>query len=291
MTISQDAAAPLIVIVGATGAQGSSVIKALEESDRPYRMRGFTRSTSKPEAVELVKRGVEMVDMDVNPTQENKQRVSKAFEGATYVFAVTVPAVTTNKEREVSEGQMFVDAAKAAKVELFVWSGLENFSEVSGGKYIHADHFDGKAEVTQYCRDIGIPFVNVEAAGYMQNYLAHEAPRKQPDGFFVISAPRSSEGVAHLIDTNCDYGLWVRKAIEEWPGGESELLACADTLTPAELVSILSDITRKTVKFVPLTNEQFIGRAIASGRSEHAAMAMLDMFRSADEFGCERCAR
>ncbi|KAG8847319.1 hypothetical protein FRB96_001654 [Tulasnella sp. 330] len=143
MTISQDAAAPLIVIVGATGAQGSSVIKALEESDRPYRMRGFTRSTSKPEAVELVKRGVEMVDMDVNPTQENKQRVSQAFEGATYVFAVTVPAVTTNKEREVSEGQMFVDAAKAAKVELFVWSGLENFSEVSGGKYIHADHFDG----------------------------------------------------------------------------------------------------------------------------------------------------
>lgn len=28
-----------------------------------------------------------------------------------------------------------------------------------------------KAEVTQYCKDIGMPFVNVQAAGYMQNYL------------------------------------------------------------------------------------------------------------------------
>lgn len=45
--------------------------------------------------------------------------------------------------QEVSEGKMFVDAAKLAKIELLVWSGLENFSEVSSGKYTHADHFDG----------------------------------------------------------------------------------------------------------------------------------------------------
>lgn len=30
---------------------------------------------------------------------------------------------------------MMVDAAKAANVRLLVWSGLEDFTEVSGGKY------------------------------------------------------------------------------------------------------------------------------------------------------------
>lgn len=88
---------------------------------------------------------------------------------------------------------MFADAAKAAKVELLVWSGLESYTEISGGKYTHAVHFDvcvsvlfpsgahlhieadlcinSKAAITQYCKDTEIPFVNVEASGYYQNFL------------------------------------------------------------------------------------------------------------------------
>lgn len=68
-------------------------LKALAESDKPYRMRGFTRDTSKPEAQELTKKGVEMVAIDPNPTPENKAKVNEAFKGATYAFVSSAPFV------------------------------------------------------------------------------------------------------------------------------------------------------------------------------------------------------
>ncbi|KAG8847318.1 hypothetical protein FRB96_001653 [Tulasnella sp. 330] len=287
MTISQDASAPLIVVVGATGTQGGSVIKALEESDKPYRMRGFTRDTSKPAAQELTKKGVEMVTVDPNPTPENKAKVNQAFEGATYAFAVTIHAVSTSKERESAEGKMFVDAAKAAKVKLFIWSGQENYTEVSGGKYTRADHFDAKAAVTQYCKDTGIPFVNVEAAIHYQNFLGPSAPRKQPDGTFAMFAASSPDSLAHLIDASGDYGLWVRKAIDEWPGGETEILTSADFLSRATIASTLSKgkFTGKTVKYVQISQEQQAKGMAAAGLPEDAIIMLTDMYNCLGEFG------
>ena len=82
MTISQDSSAPLIVVVGATGAQGGSVVKNLAESDKPYRIRGITRDSAKAKAQELANKGVELVQMEAC----TKDEVFKAFEGATYAF-------------------------------------------------------------------------------------------------------------------------------------------------------------------------------------------------------------
>ncbi|KAG9008122.1 hypothetical protein FRB94_013679 [Tulasnella sp. JGI-2019a] len=58
MTITKDTAAPLVVVVGATGIQGSSVIKALGESNKLYRIRGLTRDLEKPASKALTEQGV-----------------------------------------------------------------------------------------------------------------------------------------------------------------------------------------------------------------------------------------
>lgn len=50
-------------------------------------------------------------------------------------------------EKEVQEGKGLVDACKAAGVKLFVWSGLEDVTKVSKGKYTHVLHFDGKVRL------------------------------------------------------------------------------------------------------------------------------------------------
>lgn len=84
MTISQNADAPLVAVVGATGTQGGSVIRALISSNRTYRIRGLTRDPTKPAAQGLVKLGVEMVGVSL--VVENKEEVFKAFEGAAFAF-------------------------------------------------------------------------------------------------------------------------------------------------------------------------------------------------------------
>lgn len=89
MTISKDTSAPLVAVVGATGNQGGSVIKALAASKQPYRIRGFTRDTSKKAAQDLEKQGVEMVAVSL--TVDNKEAVHQAFEGAAIAFVGEPP--------------------------------------------------------------------------------------------------------------------------------------------------------------------------------------------------------
>ncbi|KAG8867259.1 hypothetical protein FRB98_004280, partial [Tulasnella sp. 332] len=84
MTISQDPSAPLVAVVGATGNQGGSVIRHLEASPKPYRIRGFTRDTSKSSAQELSTKGVEM--MAVSLTVESSNAVFQAHQGVNIAF-------------------------------------------------------------------------------------------------------------------------------------------------------------------------------------------------------------
>ncbi|KAJ7741791.1 hypothetical protein DFH07DRAFT_964842 [Mycena maculata] len=77
MTISQleDPSAPLVAVAGATGNQGGSVMHALAESDRAYRIRGFTRDPSKPAAQALIAKGVESADFP----ERRDSRVQKRY--------------------------------------------------------------------------------------------------------------------------------------------------------------------------------------------------------------------
>ena len=86
--ITSDSAAPLVVVTGATGQQGGSVVSALSASTNPYRVRGLTRDASKAGAKKLTEKGVEVVQ--VNLVVEDKGAVQKSFEGAHYVYCVTV---------------------------------------------------------------------------------------------------------------------------------------------------------------------------------------------------------
>ncbi|KAJ7866460.1 NmrA-like protein [Mycena olivaceomarginata] len=171
MTITQAASAPFVAVVGATGAQGGSVIKALSESDKPYRIRGFTRDATR-RLRKPSRKGVEMVTVNL-VVVENKEEVYKAFAGADYAFLVTNFWEHFSQEREISEGKMLIDATKAAGVKGVLWSGLPHVAKLSGGKYTKVANFDGKALVTEYGRASGVPFVDVQAGFYTANFFGN----------------------------------------------------------------------------------------------------------------------
>ena len=78
---------PLAVILGATGAQGGSVIKHLLASDQPYRLRAITRDPSKPSGKTLSEQGVDVIKADITSEQD----LTKAFDGAEIVFVRLCP--------------------------------------------------------------------------------------------------------------------------------------------------------------------------------------------------------
>ncbi|EJD39212.1 NmrA-like protein [Auricularia subglabra TFB-10046 SS5] len=181
MTISTSPSAPLVAVV-ATGVQGGSVIRNLIESDKPYRLRGLTRSASKSGALELKELEVEVISVTIEPG--NDAAVRTAFEGAEVVFAMTNFWEHTDPAREIAQGKLMVDAAKAAGAQLLVWSGLEDVARGTGGKYTHLYHFDGKAAVTAYART-QLPTVDVQARFYMTNFADPRVALRKSKGVII----------------------------------------------------------------------------------------------------------
>ncbi|KAJ7133514.1 NAD(P)-binding protein [Mycena epipterygia] len=287
MTITQNSSAPLVAVVGATGIQGGSVIKALEESDRPYRIRAFTRDATKPAAQELVKRGVQVIAISL--VVENTNEVHQAFAGATMAFLMTNFWEHMDVDKEIAEGKLLIDAAKAGGASHVVWSGLSSMNKISGGKYVHVFHFDGKAAIADYGRQSGVPFVDVQAGFYASNLLNNPfLPLvKQDDGSYLMEWPVKPTTAMPLIDTANDYGLYVRQVLEQsvFPDG-SEVLTGVN-ITVQNLAAQFSRATGKKIGFKQITIDEFVKPLQSMGLPPHIVLDMQDCFQSFNEFGCK----
>ena len=85
MTITDKVSAPLFTVVGATGGQGASVIRALKASAKPYRVRAATRDVNQPAAKALAALGCEVSQVDI----DTKAGAEIAFEGSDVVFGMS----------------------------------------------------------------------------------------------------------------------------------------------------------------------------------------------------------
>lgn len=183
---------PLLVVLGATGNQGGSIISYyLSQPSSPYKLRGVTRNPSSSKSLSLLSQGVEMVAGDF----DDLSSLEAAFQNATAIFSVTdfwqsfmnpslrgKAAETGEKigilsrDREAQQNKNIIGAAaKVQTLERFIYSSLPNTSKLSQGKYSHVYHFDGKAIAEEYGRSTYPELwekTNVLYAGYyLENYF------------------------------------------------------------------------------------------------------------------------
>ncbi|KAJ7646921.1 NAD(P)-binding protein [Roridomyces roridus] len=283
MTITDAESAPLVAVVGATGNQGGSVVRALEESDMAYRIRAFTRDALKPAAQELASRGVELVSISL--VLENKDKVYEAFQGVNMAFLVTNFWEHRDADREIAEAKQLIDAAMANGAERIVWSGLVSFDKLSGGKLRHVYHYDSKATVTEYARQIGAPFVDVQAACYAINYPMLR-PRKLGDGSLALEWPMPPTALMPVIDVANDYGLYVRQVFElpVFPSG-SEVRTAGELIPVEEIARQIGEVTGRKVVFKQITAEDFSGRVEALGVPPHLAEDVKECLVGIAEYG------
>lgn len=79
------------------------------------------------------------------------------------------------------QGKLLADLAKRLGLRYVVYSGLENIKKLTAGR-LTVGHFDGKGEVEEYFRDIGVPMTSVRLPCYFENLLSYFLPQKAPDG-------------------------------------------------------------------------------------------------------------
>ncbi|KAJ5117422.1 hypothetical protein N7448_011054 [Penicillium atrosanguineum] len=210
----------LFVVFGATGQQGGSLIHYILNRptfSKEFRLRGITRDVSKPAALELQARGVEVREA-IWDAQNNKSAAV-----------------------EIVQGKAVADASHAARVALLIRSSLPSVTQISNGAITTEHHFDSKAEVEAYIR--GLPFpssVFFLPGWFMQN--VHNA---------LVPRPKVFTADLHLplIDIT-DIGAYLAPALQnptKYNG--SRLYAATAYYTTKEMVDAWSAVSGWKVRF------------------------------------------
>jgi len=203
-----------IVVLGATGKQGGSVVRALLKEGK-FHIRGVTRDSSKDPALKLREQGVEIVEADVF----HPDTLVHAFNGAYAVFAVTDFWDPSSMNKEVELGKNIIDAAKKANVQHFIWSSLPNVEKITNGK-LKLRPFTDKALVDEYLQKSGLNFTIVVLAFYYQNFETWFKPKLNKDNTVVFSLPLPEDHILTSVDVD-DLGeavVNILKNPKQWLG-------------------------------------------------------------------------
>ncbi|HTI08188.1 MAG TPA: NmrA/HSCARG family protein [Puia sp.] len=179
---------PSILVLGATGAQGGSVARALLKSNH-YTVCCLTRNPLSEKALALREEGAVIVAGDL----DDKESLLAAMEGCYGVFGLT--NFWEHFDKEWQQGRNLAEAALATGVKHLIYSGLPGYNRLSNGRY-SVPHCDIKAELEQYIKDLGVPASFVHIAFYYENFFDFFPPRKGADGSYYFGFSQGNTPLA-----------------------------------------------------------------------------------------------
>jgi uncharacterized protein YbjT (DUF2867 family) len=208
----------IIAIVGATGAQGGGLARAiLSDPSGGFGVRAITRDVNSDKAKALAGLGAEVVAADIDDVESLK----RAFQGAYGAFCVTFYWAHMSPEKEIAEARSMAEAAKAAGVRHVIWSTLDDTRKLVPlsdnrmptlmGKY-KVPHFDAKGESDRIFTELGLPVTLLQTSFFWENFIAFGmGPKKGPDGRLAITLPMGDKklpGIAAEDIGKCAYGIF-----------------------------------------------------------------------------------
>ncbi|KAG0651199.1 hypothetical protein D0Z07_2002 [Hyphodiscus hymeniophilus] len=295
----------IITVFGATGAQGGSVVKAILGDSKlrdSWTVRGITRDVSKPSAKALESQGAETVAVslltlslrtnlryDIEANLDDASTLKSALKGAYAVFAVTNYWESQSADVEMKQGKAIADAAKEAGVSHFIWSSLPNITELSKGVLTNVKHFDSKAHIETYIREIGIPASFFLPGFYMSNIPGGMMRQLPPNNDWTLGLPIPTSSPVPLLNTVDDTGKFVKGILlnrEKTLGARIYGATAYYTLT--EIVKEFQEVfpeAGKSAKAVELPHEVYKGALGQAGMPESAQEELLQNMRLLNEFG------
>jgi uncharacterized protein YbjT (DUF2867 family) len=259
------AARKTIAVVGATGAQGSGLVRAiLSDPQGGFAARALTRDVNSAKAKKLAQLGAEVVAADVDDLESLK----RAFQGAYGAFCVTFFWAHFSPERELANATNMAQAAKHAAIQHVIWSTLEdtrkwvplsdNRMPTLMGKY-KVPHLDAKGEADQVFANLGLPVTFLLTSFYWDNYIHFGmGPKKGPDGKLTITMPMGDKklpGIAAEDIGRCAYGIFKRS--REFIGKTVGI--AGEHLTGAQMAASLTKALGQEVRYNDVPPEVYRG--------------------------------
>jgi uncharacterized protein YbjT (DUF2867 family) len=279
----------IIAVVGATGAQGSGLVRAIaEDAGGPFVARALTRDTESDKARELRRLGAEVVAADV----DDPESLRRAFQGAHGVYCVTFFWAHFSPEREAAQARSQAEAAAAAGARHVIWSTLEDTRTrvplddgrmpTLMGKY-KVPHFDAKGESDRVFTSLGVPATFLLTSFYWDNFIAFGmGPKRGPDGKLAITLPMGDKklpGIASEDIGRCAHGI-----LKKGPELAGKTIGIAgEHLTGRQMAAAFTRALAKEVVYKDITPEAY--RALGFPGAEDLG----NMFQFKRDFEKEFC--
>jgi uncharacterized protein YbjT (DUF2867 family) len=253
----------IIAVVGATGAQGGGLVRAIvNDPSGGFAARAITRDITSDKAKKLANLGAELVAADV----DDEASLRKAFEGAHGAYCVTFFWAHFSPEKEMTEVRNMAKAAKAAGVQHVIWSTLEdtrqwvplsdNRMPTLMGKY-KVPHFDAKGESNKIFTDLGVPTTFLLTSFYWENLIYFGmGPKKGPDGTLAIMMPMGDKKLPSMAVEDigkCAYGIF--KKGRELVGKTVGI--AGEHLTGAQMAAALTQALGQEVRYTDVPPEVY----------------------------------
>jgi uncharacterized protein YbjT (DUF2867 family) len=259
MSMPHSAGQQPVLVLGATGAQGGAVLRALLAAGVP--VRALVRDAAKAQALADLGATLAIGSFD------DEAALLAACQGARAVFSMQNPPFP-DAESERRHGGKILAAAKAAGVPQMI------HTSVSGtGAYHRAaagwdagrwdrNYWESKADVEDMVRSAGFDFYTIlKPAFMMENFTRPKAdfmfPDLLDDGLVTALTPDTN---LNLVAAD-DVGRVTAAAVldpERFSGAEIEL--GGDNLTMAEIATILSAATGRSITATSMSAAEVIAR-------------------------------
>ncbi|MFL5480252.1 MAG: NmrA/HSCARG family protein [Gemmatimonadaceae bacterium] len=279
----------IIAVVGATGAQGGGLVRAiLDNPHGGFAARAITRDPNSDKAKALADAGAEVVQADV----DDLKSLQNAFEGAHGAFCVTFFWAHFKPEVELAQARNMAQAAKDAGVRHAIWSTLEDTRKsiplsddrmpTLMGKY-KVPHFDAKGEADAFFTELGVPTTFLLTSFYWDNFIYFGmGPKKGADGKLAITLPMGTRKLASIAAE--DIGKVAYAIFEEGEEVIGKTVGIAGGhLTGAQMAKSLSKAIGQEVRYNAVTPAAF--RAFGFPGAEDLG----NMFQFNSEFEQDCC--
>jgi len=210
----------VIAVVGATGAQGSGLVRAiLNDPAGGFAARALTRNVDSAKARALADLGAEVVAADV----DDRASLERAFAGAWGAYCVTFFWEHFSPEKEKAQARAMAEAARVTGLQHVIWSTLEDTRRwvpltddrmpTLMGSY-KVPHFDAKGESDRTFAELGVPTTYLLTSFYWDNLIHFGmGPKPAGDGTLAFTLPMGGAklpGIAAADIGRCAYGIFKR---------------------------------------------------------------------------------